>query len=1054
MDLLVRIFENYFQYENQFKEIVAFNSNYYSIYKLPSSYFTIIGSFFSFILTIIFFIAAYYRREKFGMFINSGICFLGFTAIQVLLIFRNLLQPEGFLFFLHQALYLFVIPFAPTISLLFYYYFQKKMKTYFWMGVYLWIISIIGIVQIFRGEAFFADQWYTYSFGSFSVGKTAIRLWGISSAVCLLILIFRTWIYFYKNKTEEGKYLLYGILLTGILILLNLPSVMGIPIYPGGNFLAIPMVMIAYQLFKNDPFNLNEFLFDRNGLFFTLSGILGFGFLALSISTFTFLTPDFFSDQFKSFTSLIPFLSAFILLLLSVYISGVNPSSKINLYGAATIFISGIFMVNLCLHALDFNILVIRRMEQVVYSIFCFAPSVQMKFALKMLKLPYPKHTKYIDIVSVICSLLSQTPFLFKGFHYYSWGNSSESGPVVMLMSINGFVALLTVILSLKANYHKATTGAKFVVLGLVVGGLLLLLNLPATMGIPFYPLGSLQFIPGIIIAIGIGRYSAIDVNAAGLSISKKMSFLSFIFVPITVIILIPTLNSYSAVKIFIYLTYATLPLFLFLYTFTFVLTRPIALELDRNYLALLSEKLVVEKSQQEIKKLNELTKKINSRLSLPDVLSEMYLYLQNNFQVTDYRLYLLNKNKRRMDYVQGGSSEEENLDAESFLRANPFLIETKQGFAAAVYNTKRYIYLPRLKSSFLTEVEKKIVELFKINSIIIFPLMSSKDVTGILLFTRSENSKRLKKEEIQSMERFCDQITGAIQNATLMQQVEDSMLTAVREQYQAEIAQREAEEAKKIAFAEKEKSESLLLNILPSKIAQELKSHSEVEPVFYPSVTVLFTDFKGFTKLAENMTPQELVKELDGCFTQFDEICKRYNFEKLKTIGDSYMCAGGIPEQNKTHIIDACLTAIEIQSFMIQMREIKQILNLPFWELRLGIHTGPVVAGVVGKHKFAYDMWGDTVNIASRMESSGSVGEINVSQPVYEFAKYFFDFEPRGKLKAKNKEDMEMYYLKRIRKDLSKDPEGKLPDERFVKLYELLKEGKRFKFRKELRDE
>lgn len=166
-------------------------------------------------------------------------------------------------------------------------------------------------------------------------------------------------------------------------------------------------------------------------------------------------------------------------------------------------------------------------------------------------------------------------------------------------------------------------------------------------------------------------------------------------------------------------------------------------------------------------------------------------------------------------------------------------------------------------------------------------------------------------------------------------------------------------------------------------------------------------------------MTPTELTKELDACFSQFDNICDRYNLEKLKTIGDSYMCAGGIPKKNNTNPIDIVMAALEIQAFMNQMKDIKEMLGLPYWQLRLGIHTGPLIAGVIGEKKFAYDVWGDTVNLASRMESSGEIEKVNISGITYELIKDFFDCEYRGKIKAKNKGEIDMYYVKNLKDDL-----------------------------------
>ena len=227
------------------------------------------------------------------------------------------------------------------------------------------------------------------------------------------------------------------------------------------------------------------------------------------------------------------------------------------------------------------------------------------------------------------------------------------------------------------------------------------------------------------------------------------------------------------------------------------------------------------------------------------------------------------------------------------------------------------------------------------------------------------------------------------------------------------------------------QKSDKLLLNILPEEV-EELKEKGLVTPVLFESTSIMFTDFKGFTQIAEGMTPQELIKELDDCFSQFDRITERYNLEKLKTIGDSYMCAGGIPKVNATHAIDSCLAALEIQSFMNQMKALKQEIKVPYWELRLGIHSGPVMAGVVGEKKFAYDIWGDTVNTASRMESSGTAGRINISYATYEHVKDFFECEYRGEVSAKNKGKVKMYYLNRINKEYSKDELGLVPNEKF----------------------
>ncbi len=210
----------------------------------------------------------------------------------------------------------------------------------------------------------------------------------------------------------------------------------------------------------------------------------------------------------------------------------------------------------------------------------------------------------------------------------------------------------------------------------------------------------------------------------------------------------------------------------------------------------------------------------------------------------------------------------------------------------------------------------------------------------------------------------------------------------------------------------ERERSDNLLLNILPGDVARELKETGRSEARYFEEVTVLFTDFKGFTRMAEIMTAQELVNEIDHCFKNFDEIILRHGIEKIKTIGDAYMCAGGLQGSDRCRPHQVVEAALEIQQFMENLKQEKIAQGKPYFELRIGIHTGPVVAGVVGTKKFQYDIWGDTVNIASRMESSGEVGMVNISQTTYDIVKHRFVCTHRGKIEAKNKGPIDMYFV------------------------------------------
>ena len=220
-----------------------------------------------------------------------------------------------------------------------------------------------------------------------------------------------------------------------------------------------------------------------------------------------------------------------------------------------------------------------------------------------------------------------------------------------------------------------------------------------------------------------------------------------------------------------------------------------------------------------------------------------------------------------------------------------------------------------------------------------------------------------------------------------------------------------------RILDKQKNEIEGLLLNILPQKVAKELQTTGHATPKHYESVSVMFTDFKGFTTIADKMSPDTLVRELDDCFIAFDGIMDKYQLEKIKTIGDSYMCAGGIPTPDENHVLKIVKAGLEILAYVTEHNNRRQDNGLPPWYIRIGIHVGPLVAGVVGKKKYAYDIWGSTVNIASRMESNGEPGKVNISSATYERIKDYYECSYRGKISAKNIGDIDMYFIEHERR-------------------------------------
>jgi class 3 adenylate cyclase len=280
-------------------------------------------------------------------------------------------------------------------------------------------------------------------------------------------------------------------------------------------------------------------------------------------------------------------------------------------------------------------------------------------------------------------------------------------------------------------------------------------------------------------------------------------------------------------------------------------------------------------------------------------------------------------------------------------------------------------------------------------------------------------NPRQLAFEQTESLRRLSRQVMTQLELRRKLVEVDQAI--------------KELNQARTEIASEKARTDELLLNILPASIADELKKSGKVQPRYVASATILFADFKGFTLLAERTEPNALVGLLDQYFTAFDDIVAHHSMEKLKTIGDAYMAAAGVPEARRQHPIDACLAALEMQATVAQMKMQRERMRLPALDLRIGIHTGPVMSGVVGRRKFTFDIWGDAVNTAAAMEANGEPARINISGTVAGHVEALFELERRGTIDAKHGRRHDMFFLNRLRPDLSCNAEGWKPNEKFA---------------------
>jgi adenylate cyclase len=280
---------------------------------------------------------------------------------------------------------------------------------------------------------------------------------------------------------------------------------------------------------------------------------------------------------------------------------------------------------------------------------------------------------------------------------------------------------------------------------------------------------------------------------------------------------------------------------------------------------------------------------------------------------------------------------------------------------------------------------------------------------------------RELTIEKQETLRRLAQQLVSVLEHRRRMIELDETM--------------RELDKTHVALAREKAQADELLNRILPVRIADELRATGKVQPRFHPSATIIFADVKGFTSFTERAEPALLIGMLDRYFAAFDEAVARHKVEKLKTIGDAYVAIAGVPEMDRLHVLHACLAALEMLDAAARIRAERERLRLPFFELRIGVHTGALIAGVVGRQRFTYDIWGDAVNVAALMESNGEAGRINVSEQVYHYVKAYFEFTGRGTVDVKNKAALGMYFLDRLKPDYAADAAGRCASDRLFAL-------------------
>jgi class 3 adenylate cyclase len=421
------------------------------------------------------------------------------------------------------------------------------------------------------------------------------------------------------------------------------------------------------------------------------------------------------------------------------------------------------------------------------------------------------------------------------------------------------------------------------------------------------------------------------------------------------------------------------------------------------------------ELARSEVQKLNEFAKRINSLTNLEGILAEIFEFIKQNYGIENCVLFYLDKENKDFRYLNHSGFNLIDDDTVKFFKQLRFPLNEKGGFVYQSYMRKKYFYMKRVPNQIPYEIDRQIIDRSKAKSFLISPMINNDEVVAMAVFGIMEKKKILKHDEISSIIGVSEHIASAINNNFLLNKIEE----------------------------EKKKSDSLLLNILPKNVAEELQKKGRVNPVEFENVTMLITGFPGFSQMTAQLTPEELIEGLDLYFSRFDEIIKKWNLEKLKMAGDMFIAAGGLPVGNFTHPIDACLAAISIkEEVRILKRDFSEIPFQPIG-VSIAIHSGPVVAGVIGKSKFSYDIWGKTVTQTQAIRRASTSPGINVSSETMEKAKRLFIFDNKKDIVTYEGESLTVFELESLNTDLA-DSTGLIPNEKFDKLYTQRKRGAR----------
>ncbi|MBI3396305.1 MAG: GAF domain-containing protein, partial [Spirochaetia bacterium] len=688
------------------------------------------------------------RTRPVGLLVSAAVLFFTVCTLGLALALRSVVLDAGFLLMLHYCLYAVIPALLPASFALIYFTTDKAYpvaKYAAWALLPTWFFVLW---ELANGTAF-SGRWMFYAFGNYPQGGLSLTVWGVAGAASYLFIGLPIWINVirkiqsgtFKNSGRLNIPFVVGLNLLWILIVGNLPALLGIGVYPPAFFLFIPLLLLSYGIFRSDFLDLNDFLFQRHGVFYLMSGALALVFVGIGAAVAWGLSAgDFVGKPWHG--AMVPLVSVVTTFSLGIFIGGVNPGHRTNQLGSASLFIAGFISLFVMIEFLGLDLVVSYRLRQLSWIVIAFVLSVHFRFAFAAMGKSPPSIRWFFDGASVVISLLATTPLLLAGSYAFPFAMVAAAGP---LMSIQA--ALQAVMIGIALYYYWQVRGSLNnplggrVALATLLFGVLGLLSVPAALGFPVYSLGSLQFIPGLIIAHAVLRHGVIPVHRQALAITQRLSASLLVVVPVSIMFFSAWLPAGAPVaeRLF-YLVLVALPLFLAGYIVVFILAKPVAERLDASYLAVARERHTAEEARRELEQLNLFTRQLSASTDLDVIVDQVTRYVEDHYGFQYTVIYLMDAARHEL-YSYRASRENPGWtsDHKRYLSRIRYALDGED-LAAKVHWKRRPIYIPNVTASTkLTPHEKEITDTIGLRSVFMVPLMVNDEPVGQVHFVNNE---------------------------------------------------------------------------------------------------------------------------------------------------------------------------------------------------------------------------------------------------------------------------------------------------------------------------